>query len=319
MSSQSPKRQVHPRTMSVAATLVLADAQRKLFDPDSKLKDRRSGLLPKNKESVFGNYPFGTRSTMTSTRSTFSSYPGDDTLSVTGSSAFNHSEYLKSGTGSGGLTSSMFVGRRAPTPKFKLTSAFAPRSIAPTVFRRFYDIGNLPVRIAHDPTSHSPLKWNVKPETLDYHHYLPIFFSGLCEKDDPYRFIAVQGTHELLEVGGAKILPVVPQLVIPLKTSLNTRDIEVVTTTLKVIQKLITAAPLIGEALVPYYRQLLPILNIYKERNLNLGDSTEYSQRLRMNVGDLVHETLHMLEIHGGEDAFINIKYMVPTYESCLP
>ena len=25
-----------------------------------------------------------------------------------------------------------------------------------------------------------------------------------------------------------------------------------------------------------------------------------------------------LLEIHGGEDAFINIKYMIPTYESCV-
>jgi len=25
-----------------------------------------------------------------------------------------------------------------------------------------------------------------------------------------------------------------------------------------------------------------------------------------------------MFEVHGGEDAFINIKYMIPTYESCV-
>jgi hypothetical protein len=27
---------------------------------------------------------------------------------------------------------------------------------------------------------------------------------------------------------------------------------------------------------------------------------------------------LQLLETHGGEDAFINIKYMIPTYESCV-
>jgi DNA-directed RNA polymerase III subunit RPC1 len=36
------------------------------------------------------------------------------------------------------------------------------------------------------------------------------------------------------------------------------------------------------------------------------------------NVGDLIQETLEILEQYGGEDAFINIKYMVPTYESCM-
>lgn len=35
-------------------------------------------------------------------------------------------------------------------------------------------------------------------------------------------------------------------------------------------------------------------------------------------LGDLIVETLEMFEIHGGEDAFINIKYMIPTYESCV-
>ena len=29
-------------------------------------------------------------------------------------------------------------------------------------------------------------------------------------------------------------------------------------------------------------------------------------------------QTLEMFEVHGGEDAFINIKYMIPTYESCM-
>lgn len=37
--------------------------------------------------------------------------------------------------------------------------------------------------------------------------------------------------------------------------------------TLKVIQKLITTVDMAGVALVPYYRQILPIMNIFKERN----------------------------------------------------
>jgi len=75
---------------------------------------------------------------------------------------------------------------------------------------------------------------------------------------------------------------------------------------------------MIGEALVPYYRQILPIFNIFKNKNLNLGDKIDYSQRKRMNLGDLIEETLEIFEIHGGEDAFINIKYMIPVYESCV-
>ncbi len=49
--------------------------------------------------------------------------------------------------------------------------------------------------------------------------------------------------------------------------ALNMRDGKVLCITLKILQKLVTAAPLVGEALVPYYRQILPILNIFKEKN----------------------------------------------------
>uniref|UniRef100_A0A8C5CZ56 Uncharacterized protein n=1 Tax=Gadus morhua TaxID=8049 RepID=A0A8C5CZ56_GADMO len=50
----------------------------------------------------------------------------------------------------------------------------------------------------------------------------------------------------------------------------------------------------------------------------NIGDCIDYSQRKRMNIADLIQETLELFERHGGNDAFINIKYMVPTYESCM-
>jgi hypothetical protein len=153
---------------------------------------------------------------------------------------------------------------------------------------------------------------------LDYHHYLPIFFEGIREKIDPYRFLAVQGVFDMLDKGGAKVLPVIPQLIIPIKTALNTRDPEIIAITLKILQALVTCSDTIGEALVPYYRQILPIMNLFKTKNLNMGDKIDYSQRKGNNLGDLIQQTLELFEMHGGEDAFINIKYMVPTYESCV-
>merc|ERR1712139_722214 len=118
--------------------------------------------------------------------------------------------------------------------------------------------------------------------------------------------------------GGSKILPVIPQLIIPLKTALNTRDHGIMCTTLKVLEAIVMSGDMIGEALVPYYRQLLPVFNIFKNSNVNIGDTMEYGQRKRMNIGDLINHTLELFEQRGGEDAFINIKYMIPTYESCM-
>jgi hypothetical protein len=51
---------------------------------------------------------------------------------------------------------------------------------------------------------------------------------------------------------------------------------------------------------------------------VNIGDAIDYGQRKRIVLGDLIEETLEAFERCGGEDAFINIKYMIPTYESRL-
>ena len=51
-------------------------------------------------------------------------------------------------------------------------------------------------------------------------------------------------------------------------------------TTLKVLQHLVVSADMVGEALVPYYRQILPILNIFKNYNcmyILLMDSKHYA------------------------------------------
>ena len=70
--------------------------------------------------------------------------------------------------------------------------------------------------------------------------------------------------------------------------ALNTRDPEIIATTLHILQSLVQCSDTIGEALVPYYRQILPIMNLYKTRNLNQGDKIDYSQRKAQNLGDLI-------------------------------
>ena len=58
---------------------------------------------------------------------------------------------------------------------------------------------------------------------------------------------------------------------------MNTRHPEVICILLKVIQNLLQSGEMIGEALVPYYRQILPIFNLFKNFNFNLGDNIDYS------------------------------------------
>jgi hypothetical protein len=124
-----------------------------------------------------------------------------------------------------------------------------------------------------------------------------LFFDGLCETEHPYDFFARQGIHDMLEHGGSKILPVIPQLIVPMKSTsiesfgehvvdllhldaLNTRNHKVICTTLKILQQLVMSADMIGEALVPYYRQILPIFNLFKNWNCTLLNDDHDSMRL---------------------------------------
>ena len=97
------------------------------------------------------------------------------------------------------------------------SGAFQKRDVSFSEFRRYYDRGDLPIKVDHQ-SSLPKLVWKVSVESLDYHHYLPIFVDGCREKFDPYRAFAILGTNDLLEKGGNKILPVIPQLIIPIKS-----------------------------------------------------------------------------------------------------
>lgn len=184
-------------------------------------------------------------------------------------------------------------------------------------FSYFYERGDFPIAVEHE-AQYNKIAWKVEIDKLDFHHYLPLFFDGLCETRHPYKFLARQGVHDMLTHGGHKVLPVVPQLILPIKKALQTKLPDVICSTLRLLQILVLCNELVGEALVPYYRQILPVFNLYKNKNKNLGDGIEYDQWKGENIGDMVNHTLELFERYGGPDAFINIKYMIPTYESCV-
>ncbi|XP_041669276.1 parkin coregulated gene protein [Cheilinus undulatus] len=193
--------------------------------------------------------------------------------------------------------------------------AFRERPSKPTTFRKYYERGEFPIALEHYNKGNK-IKWKEDFDKLDYHRILPLFFDGLCETKHPYEFFARQGIHDLLDHGGPKIQPVIPQLIMPIKNALNTRNHQVICTTLKILQHLVVSGDKVGETLTQYYRQILPVFNLFKNMKVNTGDGVDYSHK--ENIGDLIQETLEMFERYGGKDAFINIKYMVPTYQSCL-
>lgn len=53
---------------------------------------------------------------------------------------------------------------------------------------------------------------------MDYHYYLPVFCDGIRENKEPHCAIALMGVYDLLAHGQKKVLPVIPQLILPLKS-----------------------------------------------------------------------------------------------------
>ena len=259
--------------------MAVVQAQNEVMGSSKKTQLRR--YYPPSAGSTFGSFPKEWEKTKTKT----TTVPQElEPLKMT-------KEFTTRGVGNGGSCSSMNKGKEKTKQKPPVSGAFKRRSIPPTEFRRFYERGDLPIAIQHKGNTNK-IDWKVDIAKLDYHHYLPIFFDGIREREQPFQFLALQGTLDLLEKGGSKILPTIPQLIIPMKTALNTRDPEVICTVLKVIQTLVVSGELIGEALVPYYRQILPMFNLFKTRDRNTGDQIDYSQRKRTNLGELIEETL---------------------------
>jgi len=191
-----------------------------------------------------------------------------------------------------------------------------PESMLPNRYIR----GELPCTIEHGGANGKYLSWACPLEKLDYEFYLPLFFDGLQCKDKIITFIACQGnlsSHQhpsclclkyilllmpffiALSVGiedmlyasrgsPERIKPVVPMLVRPLRNAFAKYDKEVVLWCLKAIQQLVTCNEGVGEVFMPYCKQFLAPLALFLDQTKNIGDSIDYGQRKRDDVGEEV-------------------------------
>jgi hypothetical protein len=139
--------------------------------------------------------------------------------------------------------------------------------------------------------------------SLNLQQFLPQFIEGVREQQQPFAFLAYQGALELIRStrGTEKLKEITPSLILSLKRSIDTRHVPTMRKAMTLLREMLRNCPSMGEVLVAYYRQLLPVLNLFS------GHPALASE---------IEEILTLLETTGGPDAFINIKYVVPMYES---
>eukprot|EP00505_MAST-04D_sp_SCG-Rhode-Island_P004456 Stramenopile-MAST_4_protein_4456 len=137
-------------------------------------------------------------------------------------------------------------------------------------FAQAYSDGGVPCRICHGGVKHK-LQWDVEPVELDYYPILITFAFGLSETKHPYVFVAPNGFQQLLEAPGAldKVLPLVKDLIRPLRLALSSSDKTVAIAALNAVRLL---SDLVGDELSQYIPLILvPIkskwfISSFKER-----------------------------------------------------
>jgi len=170
-----------------ASQMILEDHLKKCLSMTSgdQWKPYHNKNLPRAQHSAFGDFP--KEFLKTKGKGGVTEVKPIDKQEV--SIAATGTAILKKGDGLGGKSTSLNMPRaRAPVQK-PVAGAVGRRQIPVSEFRLFYDRGDLPVTIEHGPQN--KINWKVEIQQLDYHHYLPIFFEGIREKMDPYRFLAV--------------------------------------------------------------------------------------------------------------------------------
>lgn len=238
------------------------------------------------------------------------------------------------------------VATKRAIPVAPKADAFAHKKPGKTIFQTMYDRGDLPLRVnggvakfvrwavkdvaAPNVSSKAPVNFSSAggPEyeqakerflaALDYKVMLPLFFDGLREEREPCRFLAANGLKELLEMGTAdRVVPVVPLIILPLRLALNTRDTDTVRRCISAIQQLVAVEGVdpvsgqnVGEALMPYYRHILPIFNLFKSKPSFSRAPGDYSK----SIGEVMDDTMGMLAAAGGPHATKEISRLVPLW-----
>ena len=186
-----------------------------------------------------------------------------------------------------------------------------PRSFFPSR----YDRGELPCTIRFS-SGGKALRWSGPIEALDLEYYIPIFVDGIRINTDPCKFMARQGSKELIDATIGKpnlLLPVMQDICKGIRWAMSTQIDDNLRAALSLLRQMLKLHPVvIGKALIPFYKIFLPVLNLNIERFSDIGDSIDYKEQ---DIGPMVCEVLEMLETTGGDNAYAQIKFNVPLYE----
>ncbi|KAG7395211.1 hypothetical protein PHYBOEH_004118 [Phytophthora boehmeriae] len=168
-----------------------------------------------------------------------------------------------------------------------------------TNFSSAYDSGSIPCRINHGSIRHT-LQWTKDPDSLNFDPLLITCVEGFLETEHPFVFLARTTFRELLKLEDAreKTLPILAQVIVPLRNALMSKDDETFLMALEATRLLSDLVE--GE------------MNVYLTKLTQQIHRKLMTKQLRPEVED----TLGVLESNGGKEALSIIRSKIPTYVS---
>jgi len=164
-SSLSPKEGI--KTQNLASKLITEDYLRLMLakNQNEHYKPWKNIFSPKNPHSAFGDFPKGY---LPKTEHK----PKLTQVHETSHAQTNIKAFSSVGHGLGGRSATLNPKKQDFLPPAQISGATAKRVIPVSEFRRFYDRGDLPIKVDHQ-SAISKTEWKISPEQLDYHHYYP--------------------------------------------------------------------------------------------------------------------------------------------------
>lgn len=126
--------------------------------------------------------------------------------------------------------------------KPKKASAFRPGERRE--LRRLYAQSELPMRVIYSGCSRR-VGWLVEDIlTLDLQYYLPLFVTAFREPDEPFGFLALEASLDVLSVAGpaGRVLTLGPLVSKPLKLALRSKDAAAAERGLRFLQAFVDSA-----------------------------------------------------------------------------
>ncbi|GMH33226.1 hypothetical protein BSKO_01060 [Bryopsis sp. KO-2023] len=169
-------------------------------------------------------------------------------------------------------------------------------------FQHLYELGHIDFVSVRNGDVGKALKWRGPISDIDIATWLPIFMEGLAYDQEPFRFLALRGSADMISSADADLHKFAFDSVGPLRQALSTGEPSIVVSCLDIMERMLKTDPQFGAHLNRFHRKAVRV---------DMG----YSSNEAVVASDMVIRVLGLLQRHGGIGAAGAIKRYIPQFQ----